>query len=130
VLIDARAGIRKPEGLAFDEQGNLYVADNVDNVVYVRSPGGELRVLLSAKDGLGSPESICTWRNTLWITDSRGGRVLRYDRRGLVAVALLAGKLKNVQGIGADGAGAVYVTIQDLKRHSSSILKFTGVNEP
>jgi sugar lactone lactonase YvrE len=123
--------VAKPESLAFDEQGNLFVADNLANKIYQLDSQGRLRVLATTDDGIASPESLCYAQGTLYITDPRAGRIYGYNlradnpRAGITAIAALAGKLKNVQGITVDHQGSLMVTVQDLKRGSGIVVRVT-----
>jgi hypothetical protein len=119
--------ITKPESMAFDEQGNLYVADNVDNKVYLITPRKDIRVLISTSDGVTSPETLCYHKGMLYITDPHAGKIFRYTitTRGLEAIAAVGGKLRNVQGITADEDGTLLVSIQDIKHNKGVILRIT-----
>lgn len=124
VSLALEGAVSKPESMAFDEQGDLYIADNVAQKVYRLDQRQQLHVLLSAKDGLVSPESLAYSRGALYLTDPQAGKIHRYTpATGLQTVAVLAGKLKNVQGIAVDEQGTIWVTIQDLKRRTGMILR-------
>jgi hypothetical protein len=118
------AGIAKPESFAFDDDGNLYIADNRDNVLYLLRPDGRLHRVVADRPGF-SPESLRFAAGTLFITDSDNGKLFRYTPDdGLNVVAIFGGSLANVQGIAADGNGALYVSVQsDLKGRKGYILK-------
>ncbi|MFL6845895.1 MAG: hypothetical protein ACJ8ER_13570 [Allosphingosinicella sp.] len=122
VLIDK--GIAKPESFAFDDRGDLYIADNRENVLYLRTVDGKLHRVIADRAGF-SPESIRYANETLFITDSDNGKLYRYTPDdGLNVIALFGGTFANIQGIAADPAGNLYVSVQsDLKAHKGYILK-------
>jgi sugar lactone lactonase YvrE len=131
VLIAAKRGISKPEALAFDLLGNLYIGDNLDHVLYVRRTDGTLAALVSDREGF-SPESLTHNARGLFITDSEHGKVYRYTpQEGLVAIATLGGSLANVQGIASDPAGNLYLSIQtDLRNRRGYILRLNMAARP
>ena len=51
-------GITRPEGLAFDDKGNLYIADEEDNVLYMLDTNHQLHRLIDRHDSF-SPEALC-----------------------------------------------------------------------
>ena len=126
VLIGPERRIAKPESFAFDESGNLYIADNRDNVLYLLRKGGSLHRVIADRDGF-SPESLRFAGGALFITDSDNGKLFRYTPDdGLNVVALFGGTLANIQGIAADEAGALYLSVQsDLKGRKGYILKLS-----
>ena len=126
VLIGPDRKIAKPESFAFDESGNLYIADNRENVLYLLRPDGRLHRAVSDRPGF-SPESLHFAGGTLFITDSDNGKLFRYTPLdGLGVVALFGGTLANIQGIAADESGALYLSVQsDLKGRKGYILKLS-----
>ncbi|MFN7949391.1 MAG: hypothetical protein U0Z53_28805 [Blastocatellia bacterium] len=126
VYLGPDAGIRKPESMVFDERGNLYIADNEDDVVYLIDSERRLQRLIEHRTGF-SPETIIYARGTLYLTDSRSGRLCRFTpREGLRTIAVFGGRLSNVQGVTADAQGNLYVTIQsDLKRGIGYVVRLT-----
>lgn len=117
-------GIAKAESLAFDASGNLYIADNHDDILYLLTRDGTLRRPIAGREGF-SPESIHYADGALLITDSRHGRLYRYTPEdGLSTLAAFAGELANVQGVTADEAGNIYVSVQsDLKAGKGFVLR-------
>lgn len=54
-----RLKFRSPHGVSFDRYGNIFVAENDSNEVYViSSDGKDIRTILSTSDGIESPTSI------------------------------------------------------------------------
>lgn len=118
----AQAQITKPESIAFDAIGNLYVADNEDNVIYRWDAAGTVQQALSWPQV--SPESIAVVGDALWLTDSENGKIYRLTPgEQLETVAIFAGHLQNVSGIAGDNDGNVYVSIQtDLEKGQGVIV--------
>jgi hypothetical protein len=114
VLLPLR--IAKPESFAFDAAGNLYIADNEEDILYLVTADGRLRRPIARREGF-SPESLHFSGGVLFITDSANGKLHRYSPEdGLTTFAVFAGELANVQGITSDDAGSLYVSVQsDLK---------------
>jgi DNA-binding beta-propeller fold protein YncE len=126
VLVGAEKNIAKPESFAFDGAGNLYIADNRDNVLYLLRGDGRLHRVIADRPGF-SPESLRFAGGALFITDSDNGKLFRYrPDDGLNVVAVFGGSLANIQGIAADEAGALYLSVQsDLKGRKGYILKLS-----
>ncbi len=116
--------IDKPESMAFDAAGNLYIADNEADVLYLLARDGRLHRPIRARDGF-SPETLHFAGGALLITDSRHGKLHRYTPEdGLATVAVLAGELANVQGVTTDAEGNIYLSVQsDLKAKRGTILR-------
>lgn len=126
VLVGADRNIAKPESFAFDDKANLYIADNRDNFLYLLRPDGSLHRAIADRPGF-SPKSLLFSGGALFITDSDNGKLFRYTPDdGLNVVAVFGGSLANLQGIAADGAGALYLSVQsDLKGRKGYILKLS-----
>lgn len=125
------AGIAKPESFAFDESGDLYIADNRDNILYRLTADGVLQRLIADR-GDFSPESLHFAGGALFITDSDHGKLFRYTPSdGLEAIALFGGTFANIQGVAADDKGALYLSVQsDLKGRKGYILKLSRSARP
>lgn len=116
--------IAKAESMAFDGGGNLYIADNEADILYLLTKDGTLHRPVAGRDGF-SPETIHFAQGALLITDSRHGKLHRYTPEdGLSTVAVLAGELANVQGVTSDEGGNIYLSVQsDLKAGKGTILR-------
>ena len=116
--------IAKAESLAYDGSGNLYIADNRDDVLYLLTKDGRLHRPIAGRDGF-SPESIHFADGALLITDSHNGKLYCYSPEdGLETIAVFAGELANVQGVTTDPGGNIYVSVQsDLKAGRGFVLR-------
>jgi sugar lactone lactonase YvrE len=129
VLLPLR--IAKPESFAFDAAGNLYIADNEEDVLYLVTADGRLRRPIAQREGF-SPETLHFSGGVLFVTDSANGKLHRYSPEdGLTTFAVFAGELANLQGITSDDAGSLYVSVQsDLKGGRGYILRLSRGTRP
>ena len=116
--------IAKPEGLAWDDAGNLYIADNKEDVLYRLARDGRLHRAIAGREGF-SPESLHFAEGALLITDSHNGKLYRYTpEEGLKVLALFAGELENLQGVTTDAEGNIYVSVQsDLENRRGYVFR-------
>jgi sugar lactone lactonase YvrE len=122
--------IRKAESMVFDDRGNLYIADNEDNVLYLLDANRKLRRIIDRNNSF-SPETIYFARGSLYITDSRNGKLYLYTPgEELKTIAAFGGQLRNVQGVTVDDAGNIFVSIQaDLKRKVGDVIEISKETE-
>ena len=126
VFLGREFEITKPESMVFDDKGNLYIADNEKNVLYMLDVYHKLHVVIDRKDQF-SPETIFYSRGALYITDSHASKLYLYTPgEELKTIAAFGGQLKNVQGVTVDDNGDIYVSIQsDLKHNVGFIVKIS-----
>src|SRR5260370_2134907 len=119
-------GITRPEGLVFDDKGNLYIADEDDNVLYMLDPSRKLHRLIERRDSF-SPEALCYVNGLLYIADEHFGKVYVYTPNDeLKPIATFAGTFRQLQGITVDDRGDLYVAVQtDLKHKVGHIIKLS-----
>ena len=124
VFLDASAGLAKAESMAFDDAGNLYIADNKENVLYLRDPQRRLHRVIQNDDNF-SPESLVYAQGALYVTDSKHAKLSRFTPQdGLQPLAVFTGKLQSIQGIALDDDGDIYVSVQtDLIRKQGYLVK-------
>jgi len=122
-------GITRPEGMVYDDKGNLYIADEVDNVLYLLDPNRKLHRLIEGNDSF-SPEALCYVKGLLYIADEYHGKVYVYaPNEGLKPIAAFAGSFRQLQGITVDDRGDLYVAVQtDLKHKVGHIIKLSKEN--
>src|SRR5437588_6594011 len=115
--------------MVFDDRGDLYIADNEDDVLYMLDANHELHRIIDRRDSF-SPETIFYARGALYITDSHNGKLYLYrPNEELRTIAAFGGVLKNVQGVTVDENGNIYLTIQtDLKRKLGDIIEISKEN--
>ncbi|HYT50412.1 MAG TPA: hypothetical protein VEL78_08480 [Pyrinomonadaceae bacterium] len=119
-------GITRPEGLTFDDKGNLYIADEEDNVLYMLDPNHKLHRLIERRDSF-SPEALCYVNGLLYIADEHFGKVYVYTPNDeLKTIAAFGGSFRQLQGITVDDHGDLYVAVQtDLKHKVGHIIKLS-----
>lgn len=66
-----------PDGMAFGQDGNLYVAHFGKGVVAAIDPGG--RVIAELPVGGMNPTNVAFWGSSLYVTDVDKGQVVRLD---------------------------------------------------
>lgn len=122
-------GITRPEGLAYDDKGNLYIADEVDSVLYMLDPNRQLHRLIDRGDSF-SPQALCFVKGVLYITDEYHGKVYAYTPKDdLKPIAAFGGSFRQLQGIAVDDNGDLYVAVQDdLKHNVGHIIKLSKEN--
>src|SRR5437763_3444521 len=122
-------GITKPESMDFDDRGNLYIADNEDDVLYLLDGEKKLHRVVDRKDSF-SPETIFYSKGSLYITDSHNNKLYVYTpNEELKTIAAFGGQLKNVQGVTLDDEGNIYLSVQtDLKRKVGAIIEISKEN--
>lgn len=111
------AGLSGPDGLAFDSQGLLHVAEEGAGRVVQIDASGTITTLLS---GLNQPEGIAFDKNdALYVVeDIASGRLLRRTANGVTTT--LAAGLTYPEGVLVGPDGTIYVTESDLETLNSS----------
>ena len=119
-------GINKPESMVFDDRGNLYIADNEDNVLYLLDADRKLHRIIDRNESF-SPETIYFARGSLYITDSRNHKLYVYTPgEELRTIAAFGGQLQNVQGVTVDDQGNIFLSVQsDLKHRIGNVIEIS-----
>src|SRR5262249_34214699 len=90
-------GITRPEGLAYDDKGNLYIADEVDSVLYTFDANRQFHRLIDRGDSF-SPQALCYVNGVLYITDEYHGKVYTYTAKDdLKPIAAFGGTFRQLQ---------------------------------
>lgn len=131
----ASAPLHGPAGLAVDGEGNLYIADTlnqrvrrvdvngvIETVVGTGSPGylgdgkqaiySEIDLAANPLDGVGQALAVDS-RGNLFIADALNGRV---RERSVTGVMSTIGRFKLPLGVAVDAEGRVYVADRDDNR--------------
>jgi hypothetical protein len=134
----AEARFYQPTSVSLDSSGNIYVADNLNHVVRLITPAGEVTTLggqpgvPGEQDGVGNqalfngPRGVVVdGIGNVYVTDALGNRIREISPAGIVSTIAgtgTAGYLDAVgtnaqfnypAGIALDGAGNLYVADQD-----------------
>ncbi len=132
------AQLRQPEGLAFDREGNLYIADSgnhairevlTDGIILTVAGTGE-----AGNTGDGGPSYFARLRNptglamdgggNLYVADTGNHRVRRIDAIGMISTVAgdgtagyggdggpaLEAQLRSPEGVALDAAGNLYIS--------------------
>jgi len=111
LFLGSRAGLRAPDGMAFDPRFGLCVGDEKGRKVVVFNSAGESRIWLSARDGLKSPEAVA-WApdGGLYVSDDEGCQIFRVSPAGDARViASERDGLKSPEGIAIDRDGNLFI---------------------
>jgi DNA-binding beta-propeller fold protein YncE len=112
-----KAGLNRPQGLAVDGQGNVYVADsgndarNIPASIIRFSANGAETASLGRAAGLNSPQGIAVDPSeNVYVADTGNNRVVKLSPGGDLAGVLGRSVRFNVPtGVAVDKNGAVYV---------------------
>jgi sugar lactone lactonase YvrE len=108
--------LAKPQGVAVDASGNVYVADytNRQVVKYTPAIGGTAyasTTIASSSTGLNTPEGVAVdGAYNVYISDSANNRVMKETPVGSsYAQSTVASDLSSPSGVAVDGYGNVYI---------------------
>ncbi len=118
VMTDMGVAFSHPTGLATDEEGNLYIADTLENAVRKVTPEG---VLTTFASGLSEPMGLCWKDGALYVVETGANRIVKVQDG---AVSLVAGSgaegsqdgnadeasFSMPQGVAVGDDGMAYVT--------------------
>lgn len=131
-------GLRRPNGVAVDQAGNVYVADGANNRVLNLASGSNRQVELPFT-GLNVPAGVAVdSAGDIYVADSGNKRVLELPAGSDTPVELPFTGLKDPLGVAVDSIGSVYVTdyvsnrVLELPARSDTAveLPFAGLNDP
>ena len=112
-LID-KLVLHTPDDLDFDEQGNLYVANQgAHNIAVLTSQGQHLRTIGSRGSHpgwLNNPISVAIHGNLVYVTDTGNSRISVFTTDGDFVSSFGVGVLENPECIAIDRDGYVYVS--------------------
>jgi DNA-binding beta-propeller fold protein YncE len=125
----------QPMGLAFDEDGNLYVTDVTDKKhrVLVFDPSGELRLEFGTQGGeqgqFWFPNGITVDdRGRIYVADGDNGRLQVFDKAGKLLYVIprgyASGDLSMPRGVALDGDG--HLLVADTSAHTVKVYDVSG----
>jgi sugar lactone lactonase YvrE len=107
---EIKEGLRDPVALAYDKDGNLFVANGGNDVITVYAPGA-MTPMLKISDGVTGPVAMVSDRNgRLYVANYSGYNVTAYDPPEYNLVLTIPTNLKNVVDV-AIGPGAPHLYI-------------------
>jgi uncharacterized protein (TIGR03437 family) len=108
------AQLNWPAGLAFDRQGNLYVADSLNNRIRKIAPGGTITTALGASGGMATPFALTVnGLGSVYVGDAAMTVVYGYTAAGK-RVLFAGGATQDFQGDGGPAAKACLSNVLDL----------------
>lgn len=102
------SGLNAPRGLAVDGQGNVYIADSLNNAIKQWNAGtGQVNTLVSS--GLNTPSGVAvdTYGN-VYIADTSNNAIKEWNAGNGQVTTLVSSGLSGPAGVGVDGMGNVY----------------------
>lgn len=80
-IADSRNGLKLPDGLDFDDEGNLFVANEKAHNVLRITPKGEISIFADQTDGLIEPEDLVFHKesSTLFVSDDTAATIFRFS---------------------------------------------------
>jgi len=112
---DTSGGIRAPQGLAIDQQGNVWIANHVGNSVTEYPHGDPNAAKVITGGGLALPFAIAVdGRGNKWVDDNaislgQTGEVTRINAKGQAFGPITGGGLNSPQGLAVDQYGNLWV---------------------
>ena len=101
-------GLNYPEGIAFDKNGNLYVANNGNNTVSEFSPTGAL-INAAFVTGLSGPYGLAFDKNgNLYVSNETANTVSEYSSTSALLKASFANDVAGGNTEGPDPAGLAF----------------------
>jgi sugar lactone lactonase YvrE len=105
------ANLNRPQGLAVDSVGNIYVAEGGANRVVRLAPSGAVAAYLGEGAGLNAPQSIAVdYVGNVYVADTGNNRIVKLGQDGRLLAVLGAGvQFDSPTGVAVDQAGNIYV---------------------
>jgi sugar lactone lactonase YvrE len=110
VSLTANAQLNVPTGLAFDDTGNLWVANYGSNQLLELNPANG-NVINTVTAGLNGPTRVTFAHGLLFVANFTGNTITVYNPQTLKLVRTIAnGAINNPLGVAVDAYGDVYVS--------------------
>ena len=135
------ASVNQPQGVSVDSQGNLYIADTLNNVVRKVGQDGTISTIAGfgtpafSGDGgpairaaLNHPRAVAVdSAGVVYIADTGNNRVRKVDLQGNIST--VADSLSGPSGVAVDAAGALYIadTGHNQVFRGGTVIAGTGV---
>jgi len=102
------SGLKAPRGLAVDGQGNVYIADTLNNAIEERNAGtGQVTALVSS--GLNAPAGVAVdGYGNVYIADTSNNAIKEWNAATGQVTALVTSGLNGPTGVAVDNQGNVY----------------------
>jgi uncharacterized protein (TIGR03437 family) len=118
-----KGSVNQPEGVAVDSQGNVYIADTLDEAVRKVTPNGIITTLAGngnpgySGDGgaanqarLNQPRGVAVdAAGNVYVADTGNNQVRRIDAQGTITTVDTSGALVDPRGVAVDRAGNLYI---------------------
>ena len=105
------SGIGNPDGVAVDESGNVYVAEQQNNQVVKEKLSGGSYTQSTVGSGLNNPEGVgVDGAGNVYIDDTFNNRVLKETLSGGTYTQSVVAGINRPTGTAVDGSGNVYIT--------------------
>ncbi len=129
VVVESKAGLDNPRGLAFDSAGHLLVTSaGTDEVVSFDPESGD-RIGVVASDGLDNPGGMFMASDgTLFVASQRTDSVIGFDADGLIEVEIDTGPGSGPVDVAAGPSGELYVAMADAGRIDRIVLPDDGTD--
>jgi uncharacterized protein (TIGR03437 family) len=103
--------LQSPAGLAWDSQGNLYVAESQGGAIRQIEPDGSNTVYAAMSNtALQSPWGLAIdASDNLYVSDINGDRVVKVSPDGTITTIADATQVSSPAGMAFDGAGNLYI---------------------
>lgn len=113
-----------PDGIAFDLEGNLYIANERGSDVLKIDSNKKIEILLTKNDGLRSPENVAFDKNgNVYVSDDSASKVFRIDKNDKKIEVYADQKfgLKEPAGIAFDTQNNLFIADEGIK----AVIKIT-----
>ncbi len=133
VFVPSNAGLMQPNGLAFDINGNLYVANTTygNNTISKVTPSGIVSTFVSANAGLSQPAGIAfDDSSNLYVSNSTYGNntISKVTPSGIVSTFVSANAgLSQPSGLAFDASGNLYVSSMTYGNNTISKVTPNGI---
>jgi len=120
-----------PRGLAFDSNGNLWVANGGGNVQTVTAYHGTTQITASTITGVGAPWGLAfDGSGALWVTSSSATPSINpYSGSTLIYGNTITSGLNQPAGIAFDASGNLWVANSSTGVNGSSITEYSGTSQ-